>query len=111
MNLGGGGLWVIGGNHFPRLLNKAIKKHYELASGKAFACHCLHLFKGVSAFLCFFGLVRTKILHQNIDEATETKGGEIRRAEGDDAGHTPSAPRSSVSIHEDFFSFIGGVID
>lgn len=51
MNLGG--LWVMGGNHFPRLLNKTIKKHYELASGKAFACHCLHLFEGVSAFLLF----------------------------------------------------------
>lgn len=72
------------------------------------ACICSRVFL---RFFCFFGLVRTKILHQNIDEAMETRGGEIRGAEGDDAGHTPSAPRSSVSSHEDFFSFIGGVID
>lgn len=49
-----GGLWVMGGNHFPRLLNKTIKRHYELDSGKAFACHCLHLFAGVSVLSCFF---------------------------------------------------------
>lgn len=68
------------------------------------ACICSRVFL---VFFCFFGLVRTKILHYNMDEAMETRGGEIRGAEGDDAGHTPSAPQSSVSIHEDLFSFIG----
>lgn len=57
-----GSLWVMGGNHFPCLLNKTIKKHYELASGKAFACHCLHLFEGVSVLSCFFSLVQNKML-------------------------------------------------
>lgn len=32
------GLRVMGGNHFPCLLNKTVKLHYELASGAAFAC-------------------------------------------------------------------------
>lgn len=39
-----GGLWIMGGNHFPRLLNKTIKKHYELASGKSF---CMSLLASV----------------------------------------------------------------
>lgn len=55
------GLWVMGGNHFPCLLNKTIKRHYELASGRAFVCHCLHLFKGVSGLSCFFWLFQNII--------------------------------------------------
>lgn len=55
-------LWVMGGNHFPCLLNKTIKRHYELASGKAFACHCLHLFEGVSGLSCCFWLLQNIII-------------------------------------------------
>lgn len=57
-----GGLWVMGGNHFPCLLNKTIKRHYELASEKTFACHCLHLLQGVSGFLCFFWLFQNTVI-------------------------------------------------
>lgn len=61
----------MGGNHFPCLLNKTIKRHYELASGKAFACHCLHLFKGVSVLSCFFSLFQNIIiLLQSVREAS-----------------------------------------
>lgn len=51
-DLGVCGKW--GGNHFPCLLNKAIKKHYVPVSGKSFACHCLHLLEGVSGFRISF---------------------------------------------------------
>lgn len=100
-----GGLWVMGGNHFPCLLNKTIKKHYELASGKAFACHCLHLFEGVSAFSCFFWLLQNKILH---DEAMEMGVGGLRVMEG----HQTLNSRELLSaLTGNYFVFIGGVID
>lgn len=41
----------------------------------------------------------------------ETRGGEIRGAEGGDGHQAPWAPGSSVSINNDLFSLIGGIID
>lgn len=73
----------MGVNHFPCLLNKTIKRHYELASGTAFACHCLHLLKGVSGVSCFLWLFQNTItLFQSVIEVngnTENNKGKVKR--------------------------------
>lgn len=82
--------------------------HYEPAPGKAFACHCLHLFEGVSARSCFFWLFLNKILLQNIGDSMETRGGE---KSGGDGLQILSTPGSFINITDRFFSFIGVIID
>lgn len=82
--------------------------HYEPAPGKAFACHCLHLFEGVSARSCFFWLFLNKILLQNIGGSMETRGGEKSGAQGDDGLSTPG---SFSNISDRLFSCIGVIKD
>lgn len=85
--------------------------HYEPAPGKAFACHCLHLFGGVSAHSCFFWLFLNKILLQNIGGSMETRGGEKSGAQGDDGLQILSTPGSFIDISDQLFSFSGVIID
>lgn len=96
----------MGGNHFPCLLNKTIKRHYELASGKAFACHCLHLLEGVSGLSCFFWLFQnTVILLQRVREVsgnTEANGAEEPAVTRGDTYQTAWPARSVVNVSEAF---------